>query len=265
MVSNSKGPVEQFYIDLDKKRIAAEQALLEEQGPVKPKRGRPRKNKLYFTIDTENAIIAYNDEPNQQMRNKVFNEFIYHPLFKMTQSLIHRYKFYHFDGRTTDVQNEVIAFILEKLPKYTQGKGRAFSYFSIVAKNYLIQNNYKHYNRKKSKAPVLSIDTQRDVVNEIIRGEQKSEVQDFYHQWIEHCDYNMESIIRYKRDIPIAYAILEIFRNCENIETYNKKALYIMVREMVDVKTQYITRVVNSLKKEYMRLYEIYQQKRTVN
>jgi hypothetical protein len=259
------GPVEQFYIDIEIKRIEAEKALLEEQGPAKPKRGRPRKNKLYFTVDTENAIIAYNIETSQHLRNKVFNEYIYNPLFKMTQSLIHRYKFYHFDSRTTDVQNEVIAFILEKLPKYTQEKGRAFSYFSIVAKNYLIQNNYKHYNRKKSKAPVISIDSQRDVTNEIIRGEQKSEIQDFYHQWIDHCDHNMDKIIRYKRDMPIAYAILEIFRNCENIETYNKKALYIMVREMVDVKTQYITRVVNILKKEYLRLFKIYQEKRTVN
>jgi len=258
-----KSPVQQFYIDLSIKKLEAEKALLEDKGPAKPKRGRPRKNKLYFTLDTENAIIAYNSEENSELRNKVFNEFIYHPLFKMTQSLIHRYKFYHFDGRTTDVQNEVIAFILEKLPKYTQGKGRAFSYFSIVAKNYLIQNNYKHYNRKKSKAPVLSIDTQRDVLNEEIRNGQKSEIQDFYHQWIDHCDRNMEKIIRYKRDIPIAYAIIEIFRNCENIETYNKKALYIMVREMVDVKTQYITRVVNILKKEYLRLYEIYREKRT--
>ena len=30
------------------------------------------------------------------------------------------------------VRHEVIAFLLEKLPKYTQDKGKAFSYFSIV-------------------------------------------------------------------------------------------------------------------------------------
>ena len=71
---------------------------------------------------------------------------------------------------------------------------------------------------------------------------------------------NLEKIIKYKRDIPIAYAILEIFKNCENIETYNKKALYIMVREMVKVKTQYITRVVNILKEEYKRLFKIYRE-----
>ena len=249
-------PVSEFYknIEINKKK-AVEAAKL----PRSPTRGRPRKNKLYFTQDTEDAIIAYNSEIDQQLRNKVFNEYIHKPLLKMTESLIHRYKFYHFDSRTLDVQYEVIAFLLEKLGKYTQDKGKAFSYFSIVAKNYLIQNNYKHYNRKKAKAPVLAIDSQRDTMRETIRGDYRDEVQDFFQVFISHCDNNIESIIKYKRDIPIAYAVIEIFKNCENIETYNKKALYIMVREMVKVKTQYITRVVNILKLEYKRLFKIYQ------
>jgi len=259
-MKSNMSPVEQFYIDIEKKREdEIKQKLIEQVEGVKKRRGRPRKNKMYFTQDTEDAIIAYNQETNDKLRNKVFNEYIYKPLFKMTENLIHRYKFYHFDAPTVDVQYEVIAFVLEKLPKYTQDKGKAFSYFSIVAKNYLIQNNYKHYNMKKAKAPVLEIDTNRSVVNEVVREEILSETKDFFHLFINHCTDNIDTIIKYKRDVPIAYALLEIFTNCENIETYNKKALYIMVREMVDVKTQYITRVVNILKEEYSRLYSLYR------
>ena len=245
-----------FYEKIETNKI---QAALSASMDTRPKRGRPRKNKLYFTQDTEDAIIAYNEDSSNALRNKVFNDYIHKPLFKMAENLIHRYKFYHFDAATKDVQHEVIAFLLEKLPKYTQGKGKAFSYFSIVAKNYLIQNNYKHYNRKKGKADVLEIDNQRNITNEAIRGEYQSEVQDFYHLFIEHVEDNIDTVIKYKRDIPIAYAVLEIFKTCENIETYNKKALYIMVREMVNVKTQYITRVVNILKEEYKRLWLVYR------
>ena len=187
-------PVDLFYISLETKRVQAE---LSASMDTRPKRGRPRKNKLYFTQDTEDAIIAYNSEEDRILRNKVYNEFIHKPLFKMAENLIHRFKFYHFDAATKDVQHEVI--------------------------------------------------------------EQRSEVQDFYHLFIEHVENNIETVIKYKRDIPIAYAVLEIFKNCENIETYNKKALYIMVREMVNVKTQYITRVVNILKSEYKRLWIIYR------
>ncbi len=226
---SNKSPVNLFYEQIEHNRV---QAQLSASMETKPKRGRPRKNKLYFTQDTENAIIAYNQEPDNILRNKVFNDYIHKPLFKMAENLIHRYKFYHFDAATKDVQHEVIAFLLEKLPKYTQNKG---------------------------KAPILEIDTQRNVTNEIIRGEVQSEIQDFYHLFIQHCEDNIDTVIKYKRDIPIAYAVLEIFKNCENIETYNKKALYIMVREMVNVKTQYITRVVNILKEEYKRLWDIYK------
>ena len=124
----SKSPVKLFYEGIEsKKREAALQASID----TKPKRGRPRKNKLYFTQDTENAIIAYNTEGSYPLRNKVYNDYIHFPLQKMCESLIHRYKFYHFDAATKDVQHEVIAFLLEKLPKYTQEKGKAFSYFSI--------------------------------------------------------------------------------------------------------------------------------------
>ena len=64
-MNNTLTPVEQFYITIEQNKLEAEKALLKEQGPTKPKRGRPRKNKLYFTLDTENAIIAYNSEESE--------------------------------------------------------------------------------------------------------------------------------------------------------------------------------------------------------
>ena len=135
MEKQISSPVKLFYENIRQEKIRQQ---LIDVADNKPKRGRPRKNKQYFTQDTENAIIAYNTEPDSELRNRVYNDYIHKPLFKMTENLIHRYKFYHFDAHTKDVQHEVIAFLLEKLSKYTQEKGKAFSYFSIVAKNYLI-------------------------------------------------------------------------------------------------------------------------------
>ena len=78
-------PVEMFYHNI---QIKKQQEAVELSN--KPKRGRPRKNKLYFTQDTEDAIIAYNTEDNNELRNKVFNDYIYKPLKKMAENLIHR-------------------------------------------------------------------------------------------------------------------------------------------------------------------------------
>ena len=61
----------------------------------------------------------------------------------------------------------------------------------------------------------------------------------------------MTKIFNKKRDLDIAYAIIELLRRKDEIENYNKKNLYILIREMTDVNTSYITTVVNVFKKKY--------------
>ena len=251
-------PVQDFYLRLEAEK---EKARLANLGV---KRGRPRKSKMYFTLITEEAIVAYNLETNNALKEKVYNEHIHQPLFKLAENIINRFRFYYMDGTPSDVKYEVIAFLLEKLPKYTQDKGKAFSYFSIVAKNYLIQNNNKAYRKMISKASLNLVDFKRNVTNEILREDRTQMLNDFMNKFIEHYDLVVEKKFRGDRDKRIAYAILQIFRTRENIENYNKKALYIMIREMTGTKTQYITKVVNEIKKEYVRLYDMYQKDKIV-
>ena len=65
-------PVDAFYIEESKPK----EVLLN-------KRGRHRKNKMYFTETTERAIIAYNSEPCEKKRNKIWNEHINKAIFKL--------------------------------------------------------------------------------------------------------------------------------------------------------------------------------------
>jgi hypothetical protein len=260
-------PVEQFYLDLEEaKRIADERlkhlnslspeekrALLKSER----KRGRPKK-RYYFTEDNQNAIVAYNNETDQGLRNKVFNEWIYKAFLKLAENIIHTFKLYYFNATAKQLKHEVVAFLLEKMPKFTPDKGKAFSYFSIVAKHYLIINNNKNYKRMVSKKPVDAVDTQRDLQNETVRNDLLEEHKDFMDMFTSYWEVNMYNAYSKQRDIRIVDAVLTIFRERDNIENFNKKALYIIIREMTDVKTLYITRVVNTLKKSYIELHDIY-------
>jgi predicted RNA-binding protein len=76
-----------------------------------------------------------------------------------------------------------------------------------------------------------------------------------------YWENNLTNIFRRKKDINVANAVLELFRRRENIENFNKKALYILIREMTDSNTQHITRVVNVMKKYHERLYSEYLSK----
>jgi hypothetical protein len=245
---DKESPVDLFYEELAKPKEV-----------VLNKRGRPRKTKMYFTQVTEDAIIAYNNEPSLRKRNQVWNEHINHAIFKLAENIINRFKFMYMDGGVTEVKSEVVSFLLTKLPKYTADKGKAFSYFSIVAKNYLIQNNNKNYKRLINKASVNHIDWQRNIGNEMHLNRTHDGILDFMDQFIEWYEGRIDDKFRLERDKAIAYAVMQLFRTRENIETYNKKALYILIREMTGAKTQYITKVVKQIKKEYETLYLKYQ------
>ena len=144
-------------------------------------------------------------------------------------------------------------------PKYNPEKGRAFSYFSIVAKNYLILHNNKNYKNYKihDKMDVL------DYGNNIREAQDRHNVANFNQEYVtEMLDYwenNLVNIFKRQKDILVADAVLEIFRRRENIENFNKKALYILIREMTGSKTQHITRIVNMMKKYNSQLMMEFQ------
>ena len=250
------GPVEKFYIEIEKLR---EKEREEAKLPAKARRGRPRKRKMYFTNETEMAIIAYNKETSDVLKNKVFNEFIYYPFQKLSENIIHTFKFYYFDGGTREVQQEVIAFLIEKMGKFVEGKGKAFSYFGQIAKNYLIQNNNKNYKDLKNKAPISVIDFQRDLGAEQALQEKRDGLDVFMEGFIVYYGKMVDEKFKSQRDKKIAHAVLKLFEDRKNIEIFNKKALYIMIREMTNTKTQHITKVVNVIKEDFAMMYKKFE------
>jgi hypothetical protein len=172
--------------------------------------------------------------------------------------MIHRFKFYNFDVPHEDVKHEVVAFLHEKIDKYKEGGGKAFSYFSIVAKNYLIAENNKNYYQFKKKQDIEYIDAERNIVNEKIRDEYIDEQRDFIDIFVGIVEQYLPLIFTKNKDIQVADSVLHLFKTRENIENYNKKALYILIRERTGIKTQYITGVITKLKFIYAKLYKEY-------
>jgi hypothetical protein len=212
--------------------------------------------KRYFTEITENAILSYNATENEIDRNKIYNKFIRKSFDKLAENLIHTFKFYNFDVPYEDVKNETIAFLNEKIHKYSDpSKGKAFSYFSIVGKNYLIYHNSNNYDKFKNKTDIEAIDEARQIINEVTRAADVEEKSEFMDVFVKYIDDNLNVLFRTQVDMAVADSVLELFRNRENIENFNKKALYIMIRDRTGVKTQYITKVVNILKKMYAEMY----------
>lgn len=215
---------------------------------------RKKKDKYYFTQKTEDAIVAYVKETNQSKKNKIYKEGIQYSFDKLAENVINTFKFQYFDISFEDLKHEVVAFMLINIEKYNPTKGKAFSYFSIVAKNYLILNNNNNYKKIKIHDELDVVDTVRDYGTEETQKDTELYNKELIVRMVPYLEGKLPFIFKHKRDITIADCVLQLFKNIDNIENFNKKALYLTLREMTGAKTQQITKVINTLRDYYVKV-----------
>lgn len=128
---------------------------------------------------------------------------------------------------------------------------KAFSYFSIIAKNYLIvynNLNYKRFNETVliSQMPEnwdsddFSDDTDLEInISELIL--------DFWNK-------NLTVIFTDKKDMQIALSIIQLFHKLDNMENFNKKDIYSVIKQSTNCKTKDITKVVKEMKIHHKKL-----------
>ncbi len=214
--------------------------------------GQKKKSKLYFTIDTQNAIIRYNGTIDSEERDFIFRKEIYKPLDKLAENIINRFKFPYMDYSFKDVKDQVVSFLVLNLHKYKEENGKAFSYFSVIAKNYLILHNSNRYKQENRSVYFSDSVEGHSPLEEIMildnaAEERRQDMKEFTGLMLDFWEHNLTRVFKKEKDIRIADAILELFRRAEGIENFNKKALYLMVREMTGYKTSNITKVVNKM------------------
>lgn len=301
--------------------------LLNKKG--KPRKRKPKKSRVYFTQDTEDAIIEYLAETNPHKRNEIYNERIQYSFYKLAENIIHTFKFYYTDTSTIEeLKHEVITFLLEKLhlfnhsayinkklikyvilefnedyekdsfnkftnnsPTVTQEQidnfikklnisnecfekvsslhpPKAYSYFGTITKRYLIIYNKENYKKLQEKISISELefdeseeDTQiiSDIADESYENNNKiDDLSQFLDCYIKYVDKNLNKIFPKKQEAQIADAINELFKKSDSLEIFNKKAIYIYIREMTNVSTPQITKVIKKLDSIRIKLYNNY-------
>ena len=228
------------------------------------KRKRRKKSKNYFTQETEDYIVKYNSlDPieDSEKRSKIYETYIHYAFFKLTQNIIHTFKFYHTEVSNLEhLQHEIITFLLSKIHLFDPSRGaKAYSYFGTIVKRWLILYNAKNYNKKIQKVGVEVL-TGENSTHVYTQGDEKvkSDLDKYVDIFVNHVSENIFELFPKKNDAQIADAILELFRKREDLEVFNKKALYIYIREMVDVKTPKITKIADKLHSIFKEQYVFY-------
>lgn len=231
------------------------------------KKGQPRKRKPktknnYFTKETEDAILKYRKCSDPAERNRIYNEEIHYGFYKLVENIIHTFKFYYTEvDNIEDLKYEVISFLLQKLDLYDPSKGKAYSYFGTIAKRYLIIYNQKNYKKFLSKAEIGNESgDDEDYVDNPFIDSQEAELDklDVVELFIKYVDDNLLDLFDKDEEMKVADAVIEIFKKRENIDIFNKKAVFIYVKEMTDCQSNTITKVIKKLKTIYKTILDEY-------
>jgi hypothetical protein len=226
-----------------------------------------REKRKYFTQETEDAIIKYNSTSDFDVKNKIYEEEIHYAFFKLTQNIIHTFKFYNTDVDNLEhLQHEIIIFLLSKIHLFDHTKGsKAYSYFGTIVKRWCILYNEKNYKKKLQSSPIEDIYHDENHSYTIEGNPTKDKLSIFIDQYVNFCTNNLYKIFPKGTDAQIADAVLELFRKRDNIDLFNKKALYIYIHEQIDVKTPKITKIVNVLQRIFKQNYIFYIENDYIN
>lgn len=213
----------------------------------------------YFTKETEQYIVLYNNSEDNTYRNQIFTNHIYLPFYKLAENIIHTFKFYYTDvDQIEDLKHEIVSMLLEeKINKFDPTNGaKAYSYFGTIVKRWLINYNNKNYKKLKQIGDFSDIEESYSDDLDIESPSAKT-LSMFLDNWVESMYENLESLFNKQEDIKVADAILTIFKTRHDLDIFKKKALYIYIREMTDCETPQLTKVINILKDNFRTQYQL--------
>lgn len=232
------------------------------------------KRKIYFTKEVENAIIEYNrinhiilnSKPNTDTlklditRNDIYARMIYPAIDKLVENIIHKWKFYKYETDYNDLKSDTVSYIYEQLHKYNPATGsKAYSYFTIVAKNFLLKFVMDQNASINKKTDLIELDLNRSVYNEMHYNDYQGILRDFLKEFTQFAETEINNIFKVRNEQKVASAVLDILKDPEYFQGFNKKLLYILIREQCGIdNTVYITRVTKILKQLFDIKFEEY-------
>tara|TARA_Y100000034_G_scaffold108082_1_gene138194 strand:- start:629 stop:1315 length:687 start_codon:yes stop_codon:yes gene_type:complete len=215
------------------------------------KRSKKKKNH-YFTQAHEDAIIAYVASDDIDERTRLYVHFIGPAFNEMVDKIIYTYKFTTLPN-IDSLKEECKIWLTTILDKYDPNKGsKAFSYFSVITKNWFIHKVKK--TAKQNKREVDFNDIPKDIeqthlvtYNGYERSREKSEFWIHFWEEMESWDNGKLKANEYK----VLEAIKILFESSDQIEIFNKKAVYLYMREITGLNTKQIVNKLNKMREKY--------------
>ena len=222
--------------------------------PKKPrKKKKGNKKNYYFTLVHEQAIIRYSITESSQERTELYINYIQPAFDEMVNKIVYTYKFTSLPN-IEYLKDDCKIWLTTILDKYDPNKGsKAFSYFSVITKNWFIHKVKRQQKRNIREVDYSNISKSHEeeflsTSDSYISHREEEEFWKLFFQEVKSWDQSQMK----DNDLKVYKAIIILFESREEIEIFNKKAIYLYLREITGLNTK---QIVNSLKKFRKKYY----------
>ena len=229
------------------------------------KKRKPRKKKkgksYYFDMNVQNKIIEYQNSDCRNEKNILYEKHIFPAFDDLVQSLVSVYGFKSTNEDINHLKSDCVTFLFETLHKWSPDKGtKAFSYFNVVAKNWLTIQSRRLLKNQRRSAYIDDPDGlsssekselfDREYIDSDKMMQQKEET---FGKIIEMINY-VEDQLKDPQDIKCCVAIKQVFNSIEELEFFNKRAVFVYLREISGLNSSELSSSLSNIRKIYRKV-----------
>lgn len=223
------------------------------------KNGEPKK--LYFHEGTQAAIVLFQQTESPGEREKIYVQEILPAFEKLVENLINIHKFKAMHDSYDDMKNDCVNFLFETIGKFDATRGtNAFSYFNVVAKNWLIIRTKQRLNRVRRSVSLDDPDAlsahESKIIDEqcTIPGQDEMLEKQFMAQTVIELLNEIREKARTENELLCINSIITIFENIDSLDLLNKSAILLYLREISGLTPKQLTTTMQSIKRHYRRM-----------
>ena len=218
----------------------------------KKKKRRSRTKNHYFTKVHEDAIVKYANTNDLELRTKLYVEYIQPALDQMVDKIIYTYRFTSLPN-IDYLKDDCKVWLTTILNKYDPNKGsKAFSYFSVVTKNWFIHKVKRTQKRNRTEVFMEDMlnELEEDLISHTPTYEKKRTEIEFWTSLNGEID-TWDSFMLKENEKKVLMAVRILLDSADTIEIFNKKAIYLYLREITGLNTKQVVNNLNKLRKRY--------------
>ena len=217
-----------------------------------PRKRRGKRKNDYFTKVHEDAIVRYAITEDKAERSDLYIRLIGPAFDELVDKIVYTYKFSNLPN-IDYLKDDCKLWLVTILDKYdVNKKSKAFSYFSVITKNWFIHKVKKQQKQNKREVDLdnISKDHEERYLSTTMPYLEDREKEEFWrHLYQEMASWDPDMMKENERKVYEAIKIL--FDNSESIEIFNKKAIYLYLREITGLNTKQVVNNLNKLRKKY--------------